>query len=53
MTTYTTIREQIHQRLDPVIEEIVSREISEHPERYQRGAYGAQQPTRCATSFFN
>jgi hypothetical protein len=38
MATTTTVREAIHERLDPVIEEIVSREIS------QRGGYAQGAP---------
>src|SRR5437867_2278136 len=47
MATYTTIREQIRERLDPVIEDIVSREVSERGtggyQQRERGVYGQQQ----------
>jgi len=43
MTT-ATVREAIHERLDPVIEEIVTREISQRGGGYGRGLEAEQGP---------
>ena len=49
MATTTTVREAIHERLDPVIEEIVSREISQRGGYPQGASFEALMPVLLST----